>query len=54
MASAVDASLDDTRTTHWGEAKPRRWFAVTMIEHLLYHAGEINHIRALAQKNDNW
>jgi hypothetical protein len=31
-----------------------RWFIVTMIEHNLYHAGEINHIRALSQGNDNW
>jgi hypothetical protein len=25
-----------------------------MIEHDLYHAGEINHIRALRQENDRW
>lgn len=48
----VDDSLGDVRKTHWGESKTRRWFGVTMIEHNIYHAGEINHIRALAQKND--
>jgi hypothetical protein len=52
VASCVDADLGESRLTHWGEAKPRRWFIVTMIEHDLYHAGEINHIRALAQGND--
>jgi hypothetical protein len=25
-----------------------------MIQHDLYHAGEINHIRALRQRNDRW
>jgi hypothetical protein len=27
---------------------------VTMIQHDLYHAGEINHLRALHQGNDQW
>jgi hypothetical protein len=52
LAASTNEALDDARKTHWGETKPRRWFAVTMIEHNLYHAGEINHIRALAQQND--
>lgn len=52
LAASSDEELDDVRLTHWREDKPRRWFATTMIEHNLYHAGEINHIRALAQQND--
>jgi hypothetical protein len=34
--------------TSWGELKETRW----IIQHDLYHAGEINHIRALHQQND--
>ena len=52
VAQCSDDQLDDPRKTHWSETKPRRWFATTMIEHNLYHAGEINHIRALHQRND--
>ncbi|MEO8456241.1 MAG: DinB family protein [Chloroflexota bacterium] len=53
VAKFNDDQLDDPRET-WdeGDFRPRRWFVTTMIDHLLYHAGEINHIRALAQKND--
>ncbi len=55
LAACTDAQLDDLCET-WDKGddkRPRRWFATTMIEHILYHAGEINHIRALAQKNDS-
>jgi hypothetical protein len=53
IAACTDGQLDELRET-WdvGDLRPRRWFVTTMIDHLLYHAGEINHIRALAQKND--
>ena len=34
--------------------KESRWIIAVMIEHDLYHAGEINHIRALRQGNDGW
>lgn len=52
LVASDDESLGHMRVTHWGERKTRRWFIVTMIEHNIYHAGEINHLRALAQKND--
>jgi hypothetical protein len=53
IAACTDSELDDKRET-WdeGDFRPRRWFVTTMIDHLLYHAGEINYVRALAQKND--
>ncbi len=38
--------------SQWGNMLPRRFLIKTIIEHDLYHCGEINHIRALAQKND--
>ena len=31
-----------------------RWIISVMIEHDVYHAGEINHLRALMQGNDRW
>ena len=31
-----------------------RWLISAMIEHDLYHSGEINHVRALLQGNDAW
>ena len=54
-ALADDAELLEPRRTNWGELRETRWIiAVTMIQHDLYHAGEINHIRALRQDNDAW
>jgi hypothetical protein len=52
IATLDDAGLTEKRTTHWGEVLAVRWFAGTMIQHYAYHAGEINHIRALHQRND--
>jgi hypothetical protein len=40
--------------TNWGELKETRWIIAVMIEHDPYHAGEINHLRALHQQNDLW
>ena len=33
---------------------PTRFLIVNMIEHDVYHAGEINHTRALLQNDDAW
>ena len=53
------ADLDDEdlllpRMTNWGEPKETRWIIAVMIQHDLYHAGEINHIRSLQQQHDRW
>ena len=54
-ALADDAELLRPRRTNWGELRETRWvLVVTMIQHDLYHAGEINHLRALHQGNDQW
>ena len=53
-ALADDADLLQHRRANWGETYETRWLISVMIEHDLYHAGEINHIRALRQRNDRW
>lgn len=54
IAVLNDAELLRERATNWGELKETRWIVATMIQHDLYHAGEINHIRSLRQGNDRW
>ncbi|HJR80994.1 MAG TPA: DinB family protein [Anaerolineales bacterium] len=49
-----DSELDRDRLTNWGERLPTRIIIRIMIAHDLYHAGEINHLRALLQGTDRW
>jgi hypothetical protein len=49
-----DTELDRDRLTNWGERLPTRVIIRIMIAHDLYHAGEINHLRALLQATDRW
>ena len=53
-ALADDTELDRERLTNWGDLLPTRTILRIMIAHDLYHAGEINHIRALLQGTDRW
>ncbi len=53
-ALADDSELDRERLTNWGEQLPTRDIIRIMIAHDFYHAGEINHLRALLQKTDCW
>ena len=53
-ALADDSELDKDRLTNWGEWLPTRDIIRIMIAHDFYHAGEINHIRALLQGTDRW
>jgi uncharacterized damage-inducible protein DinB len=53
-ALADDAELDRERLTNWGDQLPTRVIIRIMIAHDLYHAGEINHLRALLQRTDRW
>jgi len=53
------AELDDTelgvpRRPPEGEPRETRWIIANMIRHDAYHAGEINHLRALMQGKDGW
>ena len=49
-----DSELDRERLTNWGEQLPTRDIIRIMIAHDFYHAGEINHLRALLQSTDRW
>jgi uncharacterized damage-inducible protein DinB len=49
-----DAELEKERLTNWGEWLPTRVIIRIMIAHDLYHAGEINHLRALLTETDRW
>jgi uncharacterized damage-inducible protein DinB len=59
LRASVEALTDDAellreRATNWAELKETRWIIKSMIEHDVYHAGEINRMRALRQKDDRW
>jgi hypothetical protein len=54
VASLSDDELVMSRRRHEGGTKETRWIIGVMIEHDLYRAGEINHLRALMQSNDRW
>jgi uncharacterized damage-inducible protein DinB len=49
-----DSELDRERLTNWGDRLPTRDIIRIMIAHDFYHAGEINHLRALLQSTDRW
>jgi hypothetical protein len=49
-----DGELERERLTNWGEKLKTRNIIRIMIGHDYYHAGEINHLRALLQGNDRW
>jgi uncharacterized damage-inducible protein DinB len=49
-----DAELLRLRLTNWGEREETRWIVAVMIQHDLYHAGEINHLRSLHHGTDRW
>jgi uncharacterized damage-inducible protein DinB len=53
-ALSDDSELAHERGTHWGARVPTERIIRIMIEHDIYHAGEINHLRALIQGTDYW
>jgi hypothetical protein len=54
LALQNDAELERDRLTNWGERMKTRTLIRIMIGHDYYHAGEINHLRAVLQGNDRW
>jgi hypothetical protein len=53
VAALDDAGLFQLRPAPWNESFETRWLVGLMAEHDLYHAGEINHLRAL-RHGDRW
>lgn len=49
-----DDDLSRPRRTNWGDKRETRWLLSTLLQHDTYHAGEINHIRALITADDAW
>ncbi len=49
-----DEGLSELRHANWGELRETRWLLSTLLQHDVYHAGEINHIRALLAGEDRW
>ncbi len=49
-----DAELAVPRKAHWGAMVPTETLLTIMVQHDLYHGGEINHARALLQGTDRW
>jgi hypothetical protein len=54
VRSLGDGDLAVPRMTNWGEERETRWLLSTLIQHDVYHAGEINHLRALVASDDRW
>ncbi len=59
LRASVRALVDDEelatpRMTNWGEPMETRNIIKVLIQHDTYHAGEINHLRAMLQGNDRW
>jgi hypothetical protein len=52
IAVLDDEELLRPRMHFTGTLKETRWLIAVMIEHDLYHAGELNHIRCLHQQDD--
>lgn len=54
VAELTDDQLGELRKAPWGDTYETRRLIELQIQHTLYHVGEINHIRALLQGNDDW
>lgn len=54
VAALDDGELLRPRMTNWGEPAETRWIIAVMVQHDVYHAGEINHIRSIYRHEDRW
>jgi len=54
IAGCTDDELATTPTGYWGKPTELQWSIEVLTQHDVYHAGEINHIRALRHGNDAW
>jgi len=49
-----DADLEELRPSNWGELRETRWLISVMLQHDVYHAGEVNHLRSIIVADDRW
>lgn len=54
IAALTDDQLGEIRKAPWGDEYETRRLIELQIQTSFYHIGEINHIRALLQGNDDW
>ncbi len=59
LTSAIEELADDSelavlRKAHWGQMVPTETLITIVLQHDLFHAGEINHARAILQGDDRW
>ena len=54
IAACTDDHLASCPDGYWGKPTELQWSIEVMIQHEVYHAGEINHIRALHHGDDGW
>lgn len=54
VRSLSDHDLNQPRFANWGELCETRWLLSMLLQHDVYHAGEINHIRSLLVREDRW
>ena len=54
VAALDDSDLIAPRWPPEGDPRETRWIVANMVRHDDYHAGEINHLRALIQGDDEW
>jgi hypothetical protein len=54
VAALSDEELSRPRKSHAGTMNETRWLIAVMIEHDLYHSGEINLIRSLCGRETEW
>ncbi len=51
---ADDSELARERPVNWGGTRATDWIITRLVEHDCFHAGEVNHLRAIHQRNDRW
>lgn len=54
LGAVTDMRLQEERLTPWRGRLELRDIVRVIIEHDLYHAGEVNHLRALLDGSDKW
>ncbi len=54
IRSLTDQDLTQPRLANWGELRETRWLLSMLLQHDVYHSGEINHLRSLIAGEDRW